>query len=344
LRVTITDIARLAGVTHGTVSRVLNKVPIRISENKRREILAVAEQLNYIPSRSARTLKTGKSNLLAVIAYDITDAFAVECISAIDTYLANTPYRAQWISCAHTGRERAEKIKLLYEITQSVDGVIVIAADHFFRDDILIKYQTLTNLPMVTIIRSVPGGAISSVTIDERIGTELLVRHLADLGHRKAAFCYHKYLPPAAVKRHELFMESAKNHGLEIPSKWDIPVDGTPKDGIRAGKFFSRSVKRPTAVVAFNDLTATGIIKAFFEAGLPIPRQVSIASFDNIRMAEVTTPSLTTVGADYSELARTAVDEVIHLLENKSAGPSPITHHLLKPSLVVRESTASPPV
>ena len=131
MKITTKDIAKLANVSQCTVSKVLSNKSIRVKPATRERILKVAKDLNYIPNRSAKSLKTGKFNSIALIAYDIADAFAVEYISAMDQLLATSQYKALWASCAHADIKKRKARELLYEITQSVDGIIIIAANRY---------------------------------------------------------------------------------------------------------------------------------------------------------------------------------------------------------------------
>ena len=144
--VTITEIARLAGVSHSSVSRVLNGAPIRISDKRRRRILELARELNYVPNKTAKALKTGRHGFIAVIAYDITDAFAVECISSLEKHLADTPYRALWMSCAHAGQNKIEPENLLKEVAQSVDGIVIIHAHSYLTDAAILKFWSISEM------------------------------------------------------------------------------------------------------------------------------------------------------------------------------------------------------
>lgn len=342
MRVTITDIAKLAGVSHGTVSRVLNGAPIRITDARRREIESIAKRLNYTPNRSARTLKSGRHHLLGVVTYDITDAFAVECVSTMEVHLEQTAYRAQWISCAHAERRETGAVQVLYDIAQSVDGIIVIEANHVLSDADLITFWATMRTPIVTVIRKTDGGVISSVTIDDRRGTAELVRHLAELGHRDVAFCYSDDLRPTAEARHVAFQELTGEYGLSDAPDLQIPVGGSAHDGYEVGQALLKRAQLPTAVIAFKDLVAMGLVRACYEHKVNVPGDISIASFDNIRMSETSAPALTTMAANYTEIARSAIDELIRQIDEPDPSTREPRHHVSRPSLIVRESTAPP--
>lgn len=343
MKVTTTNIAKLAGVSQSTVSRVLNGANIRISEAKRKKILDIARGLHYSPNRYARSLKTGKHQVIAVIAYDITDAFAVECISTLETYFAGTQYRVEWISCSHASKEKTEPTRMLAEVSQTVDGIIVIEANTYLTDADLLKFWASADTPLITIIRNVPGDMISSVTIDDEKGTFELVKHLVDLGHRDIAFCYHKFRAPTADTRYQTFLRLIPEFGLNRKEELRIPIGETPMDGYQAGMHVLKLKERPTAVICFKDLTAIGFIKACYDNGVNVPETISVGSFDNIRIAESVSPGITTVAANYEEIAKRAIDDLTRQIEKTNDKKTKPTHIVTQPKLIIRQSTSRAP-
>ena len=337
--VTISEIARLAGVSHSTVSRVLNGAPIRVSPARREAILDIARRYNYVPNRSARALKTGRRGAIAVITYDITDAFAVECVAALEKRLAQTPCHALWMSCAHADESKTDPLKLLYEVAQTVDGILIIYADSYLKDSDILQFWATSYLPLVTVIRSIPADLISSVTIDDRLGATLITEHLLELGHKRIAFCYSKHPSPYVLARHQVYQEVMQEARLEVDGALQIAVDGTVTDGYQAGRVLINRPRRPSAIIGFNDLTAIGLMKACSDSGLRVPQDISIAGFDNIRMAELTNPALTSVATNFTDLAQFALDELFSQIESPRR-PTPAHHFITSPKLIVRQSTA----
>ncbi|MBL7047739.1 MAG: LacI family DNA-binding transcriptional regulator, partial [Candidatus Marinimicrobia bacterium] len=183
MKITATQIAKLAGVSQSAVSKVLNNSPIRISTDRREKIIQIAKKYNYTPNRAAKTLKTGKHNTIAIIVYDLADAFANECINAVEEYLDTTYYQAYWVSCKHAHKANQDPIEFLQNVSQTVDGIVIIHAYDYITDSDIMFLKRTTNFPIITIIRKVPGNRISSVTIDNNIGIHLLMDHLKKLGH-----------------------------------------------------------------------------------------------------------------------------------------------------------------
>lgn len=337
---TITDIAKLAGVSHGTVSRVLNNAPIRVSAKKRQEILEAAEQLNYVPNQSAKSLKRGRHNVISVIAYDITDAFAIECMSSMEKVIEDSPYRINWTSCAPFGNKEKSPTELLYTTAQSSDGIIFIAANSFLKDADINRFWAGSHIPVVSVIREVAGGLISSVTINEEHGVAMLMGHLFDLGHSQIAFCTSSKENDSASRRHHVYLEKMKEKGFPIHPAWQLQVDGTAEGGYGAGLKLAGQGDLPTAVIAYNDLTSLGLIKAFYEKEIKIPQNISIASFDNIRMAQFVTPALTTVATNFDELMGMAFKEISTKINDKKHLGDTIQQIVSEPKLIVRQSTS----
>ena len=340
MKATITDIARLVGVSHGCVSRVLRGVPISVSEETRNQIVETAKKLNYTPNYYAQALKSGRHNAIGVIAYNIGDAFAVDCIKAMESYLdANTDYRALWMSCSVTDKQTAKPEQILYEAAQYVDGLIIISAMSRLKDAAILRFWAERHLPMVTVIRLIPGDIIPAVAMDEPRGTRLLVEHLIELGHKRIGFCYRENAAnPYATLRFETFKKVIIEYGLEVDESLYAPVDGTPESGYAAGERLLKLKVRPSAIIGFNDLVAFGLIRACFDAGLSIPNDISIAGHDDIHMAKVVTPPLTTVAADFAELSCISIEKLLEAIETPDE-ERPVEQILTEPKLMVRQST-----
>lgn len=338
--VTITEIARLAGVSHSSVSRVLNGAQIRISDKRREQILKIARELNYVPNKAAKALKTGRHGFIAVIAYDITDAFAVECVSSLEKHLASTPYRALWMSCAHAGKNKIEPENLLKEVGHSVDGIIIIHAHSYLTDTAILKFWSETQKPIVTIIRSVAGEIIPSVTIDNQRGTRLLLDHLVKMGHRRVAFCYPRENDPSAEQRYLEFKALLKNkYDFPLDDNLYISVGGDVQDGYDAGKALLKVKDRPTAIIGYKDLTSIGLLNACYDQGVSVPKDISIASYDNIRMSEIINPALTTIAPCYDDIATSAMMKLDGQIDQNLKSKNRQLHYKVKPKLIVRNST-----
>ncbi len=319
---------------------MLNNKSIRCQEQTRQRILKIAEELNYQPNLSARALKTRIYNAIGCLVYDITDAFVVECIGAIESHLAATNYRALWLSAALHASEKQEDL-LAKVRSLSIDGLIVLESESLIADTQLLKLHGRDQMRISTLIRKIEGGHISSVTVDSTAGVRLLVGHLVELGHRELGFCYGPENHPGAIFRFEQFKRLIQEKNLPANSEWFWPADGTVEGGYHAAKQILNCAQKPTAIIAHNDLAAFGCIRACVERGFTVPRQISVAGFDDIRMAGHYNPNLTTVRSDYPALAKAAISQMVSMIEG-NWGLFQAEHIVIKPQLVVRESTAIP--
>ncbi len=340
-KTTISDVARKAGVSYGTVSRVLNGKYIRCQPDTRKRILKIAEELKYRPNLLARALQSQTYHTIGILGRDITDAFFVEIIGAIEAYLTKTNYRGIWLSAVHYASENRET--LLEEIRGlPIDGLIVSELESLISDAQLLQLHGRDQMRISTIIRKTGGGHLSSVTLDTAMGVKLLLDYLADLGHREFGFCYGPESLEGSVIRFQTFTRLLEERNLPVIREWFCPSEGTTEGGFRATKQILTCTKKPTAIIAHNDLVAFGCIRACMENGFSVPRQISVAGFDNLRMSALFYPSLTTTAIDYELLAKSAIDQTIAMIEGNWE-LFRAEHHVIQPELVVRESTRPPP-
>jgi len=202
------------------------------------------------------------------------------------------------------------------------------------------RFWAGSHIPIVTVIREVAGGLISSVTINEEHGASMLMDHLFDLGHSQIAFCASSKENDSANRRQGVYCEKMTERGFAVKPAWQVQVDGTAESGYRAGLALAEQGDLPTAIIAYNDLTSLGLIKAFYEKEIKVPQEMSIASFDNIRMAQFITPALTTVATNFDELMGMAFSEIEKKINYKKQPGDTIQQIVSEPKLIVRQSTS----
>jgi DNA-binding LacI/PurR family transcriptional regulator len=335
------DVGRRAGVSHGTVSRVLNNQPIRVSDKTRQRVLRVAQELGYVPNRAAQFLKTGRTGSITVIAYDITDAFVVECIRHMEAVLAQTNYRARWISCSRApGQSSSEFMASLHAMP--MDGLVVVESGRIISDSDILRFHAQSELQVLTLYRQIKGGHISSLVLNNELGTRLIMQHLLSFGHSRIGFCRDKHNHEGAMIRENTYRTMMSESGLAIRRDWVSDSAGSFEGGYEAATRILQSAHRPTAIFCFNDLSAFGAIRACIQCGLRVPEDVSVAGFDNVQMAACYNPSLTTIETNYEEVGRLAIQTLISQIEQE-APLFEATQIVVDPKLVVRESTAPVP-
>lgn len=325
----IRDVARLAGVSHQTVSRVLNNHP-SIRDSTRDRVLAVMDEVNYRPNRAARALVTSRSRTIGVLASQRSQYGPASMIQSIENASKDAGYL---VSTANLPDTSEESILAAVEhlLAQSVDGIVVIAPQvRVFRaiEDLDVR------VPFVTVQS---GGDLDdhSIGVDQVAGGRLATRHLIELGHRNI---YHLAGPQdwiEAEARMRGFL--AEMSDQDVPTTAPILGDWTADFGYRAGVELMR-VRDFTAIFSSNDQMALGLIHAIRDEGYDVPRDVSIVGFDDIPEAPHFWPPLTTVRQDFDELGRRCVARLLGNLEVDTIGYS----GSIDPELIIRKSTGPP--
>lgn len=330
------DVARRAGVSHQTVSRVLNEHPSVRPETKERVLRAI-DELAYRRNSSARALVTRRTNTLGVIAFDTTLYGPASTLFGIEQAAREAGYFISIVSLrAITSKSVAEAFDYLAE--QSVDGVIVIAPQQR-------AVEALGALPHDMPIVAVEGGKAPDhpvVCVDQHAGAAAVTRHLLELGHETV---WHVSGPSdwlEAGARMDAWRTTLEAAGARVPDV--VEGDWSPASGFEAGQRLIRSGAVPgdvTAVFVANDQMALGLLRALREAGVDVPGEVSVAGFDDIPEAAYFLPPLTTVRQDFATVGR---DSIGVLLDRIETGPTSPPRRVVAPAtLVVRASTAAPP-
>jgi LacI family transcriptional regulator len=325
---TIKEVAREAGVSVATVSRVFNeKGPIR--EETRQRILEVALRLGYAPNATARSLITKKTGTLGVLLPDLYGEFFSEVIRGIDLAARRSGYHIL-VSSSHSDRSEVEAV--LRALRGRVDGLIVMSPE---ADARALEANLPGTLPLVLLNCPVEGAAFDSINIDNYGGAAAMVRHLAALGHRRIAHVRGAAGNNDAWERllgYRETLQAAAPEARELVIEGDFSEDS----GYRAGREILGLAPRPTAVFAANDATAIGLLSAFQEAGIRVPDDIAVAGFDDIPIARFLTPPLTTVGVAIADLGARAIQR---LLEAMSHGDGRERQHAVLPTtLVIRGS------
>ncbi|RDI65377.1 LacI family transcriptional regulator [Nocardia pseudobrasiliensis] len=325
----MTDVAKLAGVSHQTVSRVLNGSPQVRPETRERVLAAVAE-LGYRPNAMARGLVSRRSKVLGVVTFD-TILYGPACMLLGIERAA----RAAGYGVGIVTLEQVDRDSVLAAVNtlagQGVDGVIVIAPQEA-------AAAALHSLPTPLAAVVVEAGrevGLPSVAVDQFEGARLAVRHLLDLGHETV---WHLAGPDGfgeARDRREGWQRTLAAAGAPVPPPG--VGDWSARSGYEAGLALAENPE-VTALFVANDQMALGVLRAFAERGIGVPGRVSVVGFDDIPEAAYLTPSLTTVRQDFDEVGRRSMRLLRQLIESVEPEPQPP----VAPTLVVRESSAAP--
>jgi LacI family transcriptional regulator len=336
-RVTLKDVARLAGVHPGTASRALN-VETRglVNEETARRVLAAAEQLGYRPNPIARGLKTSRSYTVGVLIPDLTNPLFPPIVRGIQDRLEEAAYTPLIANTENDpDRERADFEAMR---ARQVDGFITATAR---RDHDLLTRPSELGLPVVLVNRRLEDAALPSAVGDDKAGILLAVRHLVELGHRRIAHLAGPQDISTGYLRYEGFLEATEAAGVEADPELILIGDAViESEGSRLCAALLDGGRECTAIVAANDLMALGCYDVLEERGIACPQEISVIGFNDMPFAAHFRPPLSTIRIPQYELGARAAELLLTTMQDSDAAP---TQLLLEPELVVRGSTGPPP-
>jgi LacI family transcriptional regulator len=323
---TIAEVAQQAGVSPATVSRVMNGRFLGEPEIDRR-VRAVAKALHYLPNHRARSFALGRTSTVAFLVPDLSNPTFHAALTGLSAAAAEDSYRALVADSAESaGDERL----LAAELRGRCDA-LVLCAPRMDEDDLVAVTEELA--PVVLMHRSCNRVTAPTLSVDSQTGIERLARHLYELGHRRIAYLE----GPVGVANANRLKGIADFTGA-TPTVQIVRIPGGAgsQDGLDAADAVIAS--HATAVLAFNDLVAIGLIHGLIGRGIRVPDDISVTGFDDIAFAQFMSPALTTVSVPHEELGALAWERMRALIE----GTTPKHDVLLQPRLEVRESTAAP--
>jgi len=345
--VTIRDVAKESGFSSTTVSIVLNDAPLAryIPPVTKKRIARAAEKLGYRPNQFARSLRSKRSHTVGVMVFDMTDPYCTLVLRGIE----NTLYQASYLPIltdVHNERSRFERyLEMLLD--RRIEGLVVLA-NWLFLDINLLADLEKSSIPTALIGCELKGDSMSSVIVDNEVGGYLALEHLHSLGHRKIAFIRGPKALSDSAPRWRGIRNCAKTCGLALDSRLivDLPESSDPLSSFEAGQKLTEALikqRRPfTALLAFDDMTAFGAIRALNKAGMRVPEHCSVTGFDDVAVSGLYNPPLTTVRQPMEAMGAGAVAIVLEgiqaVLEKREVAAY---HRKVAPELVVRESTRS---
>ena len=327
LPASIHDVARAAGVSVATVSRSFG-VPDTVAKATRERVLAAASELHYEPNRAARGLITGRTGNIGVIVPDLGNPYFHAVLKGTQARARQADYA---VFVADTQESATEEEALINAMRKQVDGIVLCSSRLPTA-----KLESLDSRPTVVLLnRRVPGSA--SVVLDSADGMKQAVRHLAELGHRRCVFVSGPRRSWSNQQRQRGLRAAARAQGIE----YEIlgPVAPQFDSGVSAADEVLAT--GATAVLAYNDLVAVGIIGRLAELGVRVPERLSVVGFDDIPLAAMVTPPLTTVSLPTVAAGESAVEVLLEGLQ--SSGAVPPSARTLPATLAVRATTGPPP-
>lgn len=332
MKVTIKEIAKLADVSIATVSKVVNNKDEKISAATRERVLAIIKETGYVPNRVASSMVTKRTNTLGLLIPDIANPFFPELARGAEDLANKLGYTL--ILCNSDNKVKKEDAYLEMLQEKMVDGILFVASSQ--RTELSSALQRV-RVPVITVDREIPGLTVQAmITVDNEIGAYEAVNYMIDRGYRKI---YHLAGPQTsfpARQRYEGYMRAMKEQNISLPKKhlmegrfssnWGVEAvsqlldDGIEFDGLFCG----------------NDLIALGAMKCLHQNGIIVPEQIGVVGFDDINMAQLTSPELTTVNQPNYEMGYKAADLLIKTIQGVK------THqrdYVLKTRLIQRGTT-----
>jgi DNA-binding LacI/PurR family transcriptional regulator len=328
---TIKDVAHRAGVGIATVSRTLHGSS-QVSPETAARVLKAVEELGYQPNTTAQSLVSGRSLMLGLVVSDITNPFFPELVKGFEDVALQNGYDVLVASTNYDPARTALCVRRMIE--RKIDGVAIMTSEV---DPSLTDTLARRKVPLVFLDVGRVGKGVSNVKVDYGEGIAQAVAHLSDLGHHRIAFISGPSLLASARERRDMFITRLQDP-CSGPRREVLIEEGNHRvdGGLEAMRRLLERDPRPTAVIASNDLTAIGAMRAIRQQGLRVPEDISVVGFDDIQMAEFTEPPLTTVRLLRTEVARLACNALLQSIRTHGAG---VEFHM-GTALVVRCSTA----
>lgn len=329
----IKDVARAAGVSTATVSHVINETRY-VSAATREKVLHAIEHCNYYPNAHARSLASGRSQMIGLIISDISNPFFPELVKSIEAAAFEHGYDVILSNTSYDAKRAANYVRRIIE--RKVAGVALMTSE---LDSGLIDELARRQVSVVFLDLGAAGERMSTLAVDYHVGIEEAIRHLVALGHRRIAYIGGPPRLPSAMKRLEAFHDSVERFlpdSLLLPPlvyEGDFRLEG----GRRAAREMLAADVLPTALLVANDMMALGAMQECRAAGLVLPRDLSIIGFDDIAFAALADPPLTTVRLPREELGRCAIEALMATIERPDQGGAKIR---IPTYLITRGSTA----
>lgn len=332
----IQQVAKRAGVSTATVSRVLNGSP-KVREETSARVRRVIAELNYVPNTSARNLRIGRSQLYGLIVSDIKNPFFPDLIDQFEALAAARGIDVVFTHTNYDSQRLATCIRRLVE--RNVDGIAIMTSEV---DEPALQIATQRNIPVVLLNQPSLKGNYSTVLVDYTRGYREAVEHLKKLGHRNLVFLTGPAELSSVRRRQKAFEAAARKCGIPVREKQFLEGDMRVEGGRAAMESLLQRKPRPTALVAANDLMAIGAMQAAMAAGLSVPEDISVIGFDDLPIATIMHPQLTTIHLSRHEIAEEAFEQLTHLRQRQPSQPQR-SERKVHPRLIVRESSGPSP-
>lgn len=328
----ILQVAKRANVSTATVSRVLNGFPGVREKTMARVRRAIAE-MNYVPNPNARSLRVGRTRLFGLIISDVNNPFFPELIDAFEGLASGRGIEVIFTHTNYDPKRLHSCIRRMIE--RSVDAIAVMTSEV---EEESLRQAVKVGVPVVLMNQRKLADQYPNVLVEYETGFREALEHLLALGHREIGFIAGPQWLNSAQGRKEAFKSALRAHALHVKNEWIATGDMRVEGGRAAMEKLLALPRRPTAVLASNDLMAVGALQAAHAAKVRVPEDLSIIGFDDLPIASMVHPPLSTIRHPRREVAARAFD----CLQQAVQGKEPVSWPPLQPHLLVRDSTAPP--
>ena len=331
----ISQIAEICGVSKATVSRVINNSPCGVGEATKERVRKVIEELNYRPNALARGVAVSRSRMIGVVVPDVSNFFYPKIIRGISDYLEKKDYSV--IVCNSDYNPEKEAQLLMSLVDKRVDGVILSGISNKAFLEKYRKYQ----VPLVLLGRTFDSSVSdASITGDNVKGSRKAASYLLRGGNRRIVYVEGNTELSGSKQRLEGYQEALREHGIAFDKSLTMSGEYSIEFGRRAAEELLEKKVEFDAIMTGSDLIAIGVISGLLDAGKKIPEEIEVMGFDNIELAEVFRPALSTVSKPHYEMAQHLAKQIIRIIEGEEVG---LSHMVVEPTLKLRRTTKERP-
>lgn len=332
MKITIKDIAKMAGVSTATVSKVVNQKDKNISEATRQKVLKLIEEYNYVPNRVASSMVTKKTNSIGLVIPDIANPFFPEIARGVEDLANKHGYHVILCNTDNDLKKEVAYIEMLQE--KMVDGIILTAASIRTGDTLDLSK---IHVPVITVDREIEESKIKGkIVVDNKSGAYDAVTYMLNKGYRKILHLAGPFTSGPSMERYQGYKEAHEVFGLELDKNLLLEGFYTAEWGYEGvQEVLNRGVVFDSVFCA-NDLIALGVIKALREKGVKIPEDIGIVGFDDIYMTTLIEPQLTTVHQPNYQMGYKAAQMLVDIIEENIVEQK---EEILKTKLIIRESS-----
>lgn len=332
MKPTIEDVAKKAGVSVATVSRVINNQG-GVRKTTEERIVKAIKELNYVRNAVARSMVRKETKTIGVIIPDICNPFFSEVVAGIESQALKQDY---FVTLSSSNESKViEKNIIHHFLERGMDGVVLTTADESGE---VLKPLINANIPVVAVDRAIQKYEVDTVLVDNVEGSYNAVQHLINQGHRKIAIICGPLNTTPGYERFQGYRSAMEDNKLEIKDEWIGYGDFMEKSGYNLTKQFYELPNKPTAIFSSNNLMSIGSVKALNDLNWKIGKEVSFIGFDDIEIATFMKPTLTMVSRPMRNIGEIAIQLLFDRINNKGSSSLNKREYRLSPTLVVRES------